>query len=163
MADTLYTMIRDAARRLDHPVAMAAKRDGEWRKISHAELLERVRRMSLGLHDLGLVAGDRVAILSESRPEWSMLDLATLGCAAALVPIYPTLTADQVAHILGDSGARVCVVSDRTQLEKVLPLLPSLAALERLVVIDEGDAASPGEHPEGVVVTLADLERRGAE
>ncbi len=155
---TLYTMVRDAARRLDHRVALAAKHDGEWRTISHQRMMERVRRISLGLHDLGVRKGDRVAVVSESRPEWTLLDIGTLGCGAALVPVYPTLTDDQVAHILGDSGSRVCVVSTQAQLDKVLPLLPTLRALERVVVIDraEFDADAP-------VLTLDALEDRGAQ
>ncbi len=151
-SDTIYRSVRDAARRLDRPTAMAAKRDGEWRSISHRELFERVRRLSLGLYDLGVRKGDRVAILSESRPEWTIVDLATLGCAAALVPIYPTLTDDQVAHILGDSGAKVCVVSDEKQLAKVTPLLAQLEALEHLVIVDKGGSTT---------TSLSDLELKG--
>jgi long-chain acyl-CoA synthetase len=155
--DTLYTLIRDAARRLDRPVALASKRDGRWEPISHARMLERVRHLSLGLHELGVRKGDRVAVLSESRPEWTMLDLATLGCASALVPIYPTLTEDQVAHILGDSGARVCVVSDRSQLDKVAPLASGLPALEKIVLIEPGGALE-GEN----LLSLDELEAMGA-
>src|SRR6185369_1318785 len=159
MADsvTLYTTIRDAAKRLDHPRVLGAKRGTEWEFLSHARMMERVRRLSLGLHELGIRKGDRVAIVSESRPEWTLVDVATLGCAAALVPVYPTLTEDQIAHILTDSAARVCFVSDRTQLDKVLPLLPTLPALEKIVVVD--DVETRADEP---VLAMADLESRGA-
>src|SRR5688572_29877770 len=125
MADieNIYGMIDRAARRLDRALAVAHKRDGRWEPVSHEQLMRRVRAVAVGLHDAGVSKGDRVALLAESCPEWTIVDLATLACGAALVPIYPTLTADQVAHIVGDSGARVAVVSDAKQLSKILPLL----------------------------------------
>jgi long-chain acyl-CoA synthetase len=152
---TIYEIFVEAATRYDLETALAARRDGGWRSISHAEMRRRVRAISLGLDALGVTKGDRVAIVSESRPEWTLVDLGTLGCAAALVPIYPTLTADHVAFILEDSGAKVVFVSGREQWEKVEPLLVSLDAVVQVVAID----------PEGIdderVISLEELERRG--
>ena len=155
--DNIYGMIDRAARRLDRTLAVAHKRDGRWEPVSHDQLMRRVRAVALGLHDAGVSKGDRVALLAESCPEWTIVDLATLACGAALVPIYPTLTADQVAHIVGDSGARVAVVSNAKQLSKILPLLGAGSALERVVMLD------PAGAPEAEAIdTLASLEARGA-
>ena len=81
--------------------------------VSSKEAFERVRDLSLGLGALGMAAGDRVAILAESRPEWILSDLAVLAAGAVTVPIYPTLAASQVRYILQDSGARLAVGVDR--------------------------------------------------
>ena len=90
-----------------------------FRDWSTVELIETIRHGAAGLLATGLAAGDRVAIMSESRPEWVTVDLAAQTLGVATVPIYPTLPAAQVRYILADSGARVAVVSDRVQSEKV--------------------------------------------
>lgn len=154
---TIYSLVVADAKRLNRTVAMAYKKDGEWVPISHAQLLERVERVSVGLYEAGIRKGDRVAILCESRPEWTILDLGTLGCSSALVPIYPTLTPDQVEHILRDSGARICVVADAKQFGKVEALLDHLPALEQIVVID-----TAGVDSKASFMSFADLEARGA-
>ena len=78
------------------PVAMRYKKDGTWRDISYQELEQRVRRFALALRKLGVQRGDRVAILSENRPEWAITDYACLGLGVTDVPIYPTLPANQI-------------------------------------------------------------------
>jgi len=72
------------------PDHLKFKRDGEWRDISSEEMRRAVEELSMGLLVLGVEKGDRVALLSENRPEWAFVDLATLCAAAADVPIYPT-------------------------------------------------------------------------
>ena len=74
---------------------------------STREWFERLRDISLGLGAFGVSTGDRVAIVSESRPEWQLTDLALLVAGAVTVPVYPTLSAQQVQYILADSGARM--------------------------------------------------------
>ena len=88
-SETIYRTIREAANRLDRPIALAAQRDGEWRPISHRELLERVRNLSLGLYDLGIRKGDRVAILSESRPS-SKVSCSKNSASPAITSTMPT-------------------------------------------------------------------------
>jgi long-chain acyl-CoA synthetase len=115
-------------------------------KIPGSELIGRVRELSLGLTALGLDRGDRVAILSESRPEWLLTDFAVLAAGAVVVPIYPTLSNEQVAFILRDADVRLAVVSNATQLAKVLAAAPSVPGLQAVIVIDppdEGSAADP--------------------
>ncbi len=111
-------------------------------EISSREFFERIRDLSLGLGALGIEAGDRVAILSESRPEWLMADFAALTRGAVTVPIYPTLPEAQVRYILADSGARAVVASDEIQAAKVRAVWSDLPDLAVLIVIDAPPAES---------------------
>ena len=104
-------------------------------EISSKEMFERIRDLSLGLRAVGVARGDRVAIVSESRPEWILSDLAILSAGAVTVPIYPTLSAAQARYILQDSGARLAIVSTRLQLEKVQEVRHLLPDLEAVVVM----------------------------
>ena len=103
----------------DKPRHLLYKKEGAWRAISSAEFRRAVEELSLGLRALGVEAGDRVAILSENRPEWAFADLATLAAAAVDVPIYPSSTPAQVLYILNDSGAKAVFVSSADQAAKV--------------------------------------------
>ncbi len=120
----------------DRPVALRVKRGGTWVDISHAALLEQVEAASMGLLALGINAGDRVAILSENRPEWAIVDLACLTARCTDVPVYPTLPAGQITHILNDSGAVAIFVSDREQLDKILEIRDHLTRLQHIIAFD---------------------------
>ncbi|HWB30528.1 MAG TPA: AMP-binding protein, partial [Vicinamibacterales bacterium] len=102
--------------------------------ISGRDLVPRIRDLSLGLGALGMARGDRVAILAESRPEWLFADLAILTAGAVTTPIYPTLSVEQIAFILRDSGATIAIVSTAEQLEKLLAALPSAPDVATIVV-----------------------------
>ena len=132
-------------------------RGGEISWTSSKETFERVRDLSLGFSALGVAAGDRVALVSESRPEWLFTDLAVLAAGGVLVPIYPTLSAAQIKYILEDSGARVAVVSTRPQLEKLQEIRHQLPALEAIVAIDP--LGAPGSSPS--LFTLEAIAERG--
>ena len=114
--------------------------NGAWRPISSAEAYGRVRALAAALAGWGVGKGDRVAILSENRWEWPVTDFAVLALGAVDVPLYMTLTPEQVGYMLRDSGAKVAVVSNREQYEKVCAVCNSGAApaLEHIVVMDEG-------------------------
>ena len=122
-------------------------------ELSSREFFEQVRDLSLGLGALGVEAGDRVAILSESRPEWLIADYAALTRGAVTVPIYPTLPEAQVRYILADSGACAVVASDESQAAKVRAVWPELPELAVLIVVDRAadvpsaDAAAAGGAP----------------
>lgn len=118
------------------PDLLRYKSQGAWRDISTDEFAATVKSLALGLESLGVRRGDRVAILSENRPEWTAFDHAVLNLGAVVVPIYSTLLTDQVRYILDNSQARVLVVSTPAQMEKVLPVLESLPDLEKLVILD---------------------------
>ena len=131
------------ARSGSRPVAVRAKRAGEWFALSYRELADRVQDLSLGLAELGIQPGDRVAILSENRPEWAIADYACLTARCTDVPIYPTLPSKQAEYNLRDSGAIAVFVSSRQQMEKVLAARAGLPALRHVIAFDE-DARAPG-------------------
>ena len=131
-------------------------------ELSTRELFDRIRDLGLGLGALGVEPGDRVAILSDSRPEWVVADLAALTAGAVTVPIYPTLPEAQVRYILADSGARVVVVADETQAAKVRAVRDGLPELSTLVVMDPAAApAASGEAAGGEETSLAEAAGRG--
>src|SRR4051812_10050158 len=114
--------------------------DGLWRDISSKQLHDSVVTLARTLQDWGIKKGDRVAILSENRPEWAIADFATLSIGAVDVPIYATLIAEQIATILKDSGARIAFVSSKEQLEKLLTIQDQ-TSIEKIVIFDEIEAA----------------------
>ncbi len=114
---------------------------GRWESLSSERARADVESLALGLAALGVRRGDRVALLSENRYEWAVTDLATLGQGAVTVPIYPTLTAPQCRYILDNAEARVCVLSNAAQLEKLLAVADALPRLTTLVVMDPPPAS----------------------
>ncbi|HEV8358356.1 MAG TPA: long-chain fatty acid--CoA ligase [Gemmatimonadales bacterium] len=122
----------------DRPAALRNKRDGRWSPMSYRELLERVQDMCAALRDLGIAPGDRVAIVSENRPEWAITDFACLAARCADVPVYPTLPGKQVDYLLRDSGAVAVCVSTRAQLDKIGEIRGGLPALRHVIAFDRG-------------------------
>ena len=117
-------------------MALRIRRDGRWVELSYREVADQVEDLSVGLLELGVRAGDRVAILSENRPEWAIADYACLAACCTDVPIYPTLPAKQAEYILRDSGAVAILVSTDAQLEKVLSVRDRLPALRHVIAFD---------------------------
>lgn len=109
---------------------------GDWEPIASRQLASRVYLLSTQFEEWGIGKGDRIALLSENRWEWPVADFATLLTGAADVPIYPTLTADQTAALLADSGARVAVVSSEEQYRK-LASIRERTQLEHIVTMDD--------------------------
>ena len=140
---TLNQLFFEAVSRFNRPDALQAKIGGSYKPISHRELEARVRRAAAGLAQLGAQPGDRVALLSENRPEWAIADFACLTAGLADVPVYPTLPADQIGYILRDSGAIGVFVSTRAQAEKIAELRAqngagvSLPALRFVISFDD--------------------------
>lgn len=130
------------------------KRDGQWIPISAAELLDHAQNIAAGLYSIGVRPGDRVALLSESRAEWTLMDAGCLFAGAVDVPIYPTLTPSQVQYILADSGASVLVLADRQKFDELREILPSCHAVKHVIFFDQHDV--PNE-----ALTLEELEARG--
>ncbi len=106
-----------------------------WTPISSAELYRNVVGVARALESWGIAQGDRVAILSENRPEWTITDFAALALGAVTVPVYATQTAEQTSYILNDAGVRVIAVSTKHQLEKVLAIQRQ-TPLERILIMD---------------------------
>lgn len=112
-----------------------------WLALSSREFGRRVARTARTLHGWGIQPGDRVCILSENRPEWSIADMACLLLGAVTVPLYTTLTAEQSAFLLSDSGCRAIFLSSSAQLQKILPALGQ-TKLEKIVVMDDLDLSA---------------------
>ena len=113
---------------------------GAWHPISGAQVYQRVRAVADAFAAWGISKGDRIAILSENRWEWAVVDFAALAVGAVDVPIYPTLTAEQTAVLLADSGSRVAVVSTRAQYDKVAQTRAQ-TGIEHVVIMDEEGTA----------------------
>jgi len=108
---------------------------GKWLPITSCEFGRSVARTARALHAWGVRPGDRIAILSENRPEWPMDDMASLLLGAVTVPLYTTLTAEQTAFALNDSGCRAIFLSSNQQLHKIVSILPQ-TQIEKVVVMD---------------------------
>ena len=132
LCDLFYFSV-DTFRKPDH---LRVKKDGAWREISSDAYRQAVEELSMALRGLGIEPGDRVAILSENRPEWAYADLATLCAAAADVPVYPTLTAEQLLYILKDSGTKVLFVSNEEQARKALSVRAEAPDLRHVILMD---------------------------
>ncbi|HEX4427429.1 MAG TPA: long-chain fatty acid--CoA ligase [Terriglobales bacterium] len=109
-----------------------------WVSISSQELRGRVIAVAHALQGWGISRGDRVAILSENRPEWTIVDFACLLLGVVVVPIYTTLTGEQTAYILNDSGARAIFVSNEKQLQKIVSI-QNQTAIKQIAVMDAVD------------------------
>jgi long-chain acyl-CoA synthetase len=135
--------------------ALNHRSEGKWHNIPAAAFVERVKNVALGLASLGVRPGDRIALLSENRPEWSIADLAILSLGAINVPIYTTQALEQIEYILSDSGARGIFISTRRLYKHALPVFAK-RPLEH-VIFFEPDVAEDVEHG----IALDELEQRG--
>ncbi len=118
---------------------------GKWKKVTFKEFHQECRLVSFGLMGLGIQQGDRVAIISNTRYEWSLVDLAILGAGAVTVPIYASNTVEDTAYILEHSEARVALVEDFSQLSKIIEKRAenpaAFPALEKVVVFEPSAVA----------------------
>jgi long-chain acyl-CoA synthetase len=133
--------------------AVLYKDGGEWVRRSFNEVLEIVRPLALGLAELGTEKGDRVAILGNTRPEWTYFDYAALSIGATVVPIYQTNSPEECRYVLENSDSKVVVVEDDEQLAKVREVRDRLPLLEQVVLIT-GSAAD--------AISMADLSAKGS-
>ncbi|MBK9180154.1 MAG: AMP-binding protein [Acidimicrobiales bacterium] len=139
-------------------VALRKKWLGRWREYTWQEYAERTSRIGLGLLELGVQPGDRVAVHSENRPAWVLCDLAAQGIGAVTVGIYPTSPASEVEYLLGHSEAVVHVVEDEEQFDKVMEVRDRLPNLRTIVVIDTRGIR---DLDDPMVMTFRELEALG--
>src|SRR5664279_4251480 len=114
---TLVDIFRNLAD-MPKPDLLLHKQGGKWIPISTAEFMDRVKSVSCALEGLGVKQGGRVALLSENRPEWAIVDFACQCYGAVLVPIFPTMVAEQVAYLMKDSGTTIAFASTSKQAPK---------------------------------------------
>ena len=151
---TINALFFEAIDKHSRSDALMYKERGVWTPMSHATILERVRRCALGLSKLGVVAHDRVAILSENRPEWLIADYACLCSSVTDVPIYPTLPGEQLPYLLNDCGAKVIFVSTAEQAQKVASIRAQVPSLTHVIGFGAGNDS-------GCDMTMAGLEALG--
>lgn len=156
-ASSVPGLCLSAALRHGKPDALNHRAEGKWIPISAAAFVERVKNVALGLAGLGIRPGDRIALLSENRPEWSIADLAILSLGAINVPIYTTQAVDQIEYILADSGARAIFISNRKLFRHARPAMAN-RQLEGMIFF-ESDVAQDLERS----MSLAELENEGAQ
>ncbi len=156
MPKTLIRIFMDACAR-SKPALFMRHAERGWESITPTRALADAEAAGLALRAMGIQPGDRVAILSENRYEWPISDVAILGLGAVTVPIYPTLTAQQVQYILANSEAKVVIVSNAVQLDKLHLIRPQLPALEHVVAME------PSPPLAGEELSFSKLLAQGAE
>jgi long-chain acyl-CoA synthetase len=135
------------------PAVMYKDDAGQWTTQSFAEVGDRVRRLALGLIDLGVQKGDKVSILANTRPEWTYFDFAALTAGATVVPIYQTNSPEECQYVLENSDAKVVIVEDSDQLDKIRQVRDRCPKLEHVIrMIGSSDDA----------ISADDLAERGA-
>ena len=137
---------------------------GHWQPVSSDQIYQRVRALGEAFLSWGVQKGDRIALIGENRWEWAVTDFAALAIGAVDVPIYPTLTGEQVAALVRDAGCRIAVVSTRQLFDK-LYAVRGQTELERIVIMDSPGTDSQGL-PEGGVAfksLVAGADARGSQ
>ena len=152
MSTTLAGLIVNSVKAYPKPDLMLFKKDGAFRPIAAAEFGEGVKHLALGLRALGFDAGQKLCLLSENRPAWTMTDFAALTAGGLTVPIYTTLVSEQIRYIIDDSDATVVVVSNADQWKKVAPLRAGLTKVRHYITFAD-------EAPEGVLTLKAVLDK----
>jgi long-chain acyl-CoA synthetase len=153
LVDVFTRLVREHKR----PDTLNYKRDERWIPISSDEMLERAKNIAAGLHAIGLHRGDRVALLSESRMEWTLTDAGCIFSGVIDVPIYPTLMPPQVRYILKDSGASALFIEGRAKFDELKEILAECPQVKQIVYFDSANMSAA----EGL--SLAELERLGSE
>ncbi len=149
---TIADLLLRAAEQRPDGIAIRRKVDGEWRDVSTREVGEIVTEIGLGLMDLGIEPGERVAILCNTRPEWTCVDFAIASTGAVVVPIYPTNAPEECEWVAGNSETVAVVCEDAAQVAKIREVAERLPSLRHIVIIDGED---------GDAITLETLRERG--
>src|SRR3984957_1219053 len=140
----LPAMFFAQAERLGDKPFLWAKRDGRFSSLSWAAAAQHVRRLALGLRSLGIGSGERVALVSENRPEWIIADLAIMSAGAITVPAYVTNTGNDHRHVLGNSGAHAVIVSTAALAARALPAAAQTPSIKFAIAMEPvGDFAAP--------------------
>lgn len=126
----------------DERPALMYKSNGAYKGISYTELRVMVDRFAAGLYALGVRRGDRIAVISENRPEWIVADLGMMRLGAVNVSLYPSMAPNQVEYILNDSGATIAIVSNDRHLRKLLGIAGSLPDLRSIILFPAKEASS---------------------
>ncbi len=133
---TLADLLPNSAARHGSDGAFLFKNDaGDWEEASYSQVAADVQNLTLGLRELGISRGDKVAIIGNTRPEWTLFDFAAMSTGATVVPIYQTNSPSECQYVLEHSESRVVVVENEDQLAKISEVKDSLPALEQIVIM----------------------------
>ena len=153
-AASVPLMFRNRVTATPNTEAFRYPKGGDWESVTWRQVSDRVDNIAAGLISLGINPEERVALASGTRYEWVVADFGILAAGAATTTVYPTTNAEDVAYIVSNSGSRIVIAEDQTQVDKLRERRDQLPAVEKVVIIDgEGD----GEW----VMSLAELEERG--
>ncbi|MEM6706281.1 MAG: AMP-binding protein [Acidobacteriota bacterium] len=144
-AQTLPQLLRLNAQRFAERPALREKEFGIWQSFTWAQFYERVRHFSLGLRELGLAEGDRVAILGDNRPEWIITELAVQAAGAVSMGVYQDSVAEELQFLMEFSAARFLVAEDQEQVDKILEVREHLRHLEHVIYYDSRGLGNYGE------------------
>ena len=159
---SLAEMFLSQVKRHGERVLYRFARDGHWKTYTWQEVLLRVRQIGLGLVSLGVKKGDRVAILSANRVEWSLIDWANICTGALTVPIYSSSTSSQVFQFLDHSGSTILFVESAERLAKIDLLHPSLRLVKKFILMDPAGQSSFSSSIEPVrMLSLDELQEMG--
>ncbi|GAB6271387.1 MAG: AMP-dependent synthetase/ligase [Smithella sp.] len=141
---TMNDVFRNRARKYGDRLAIEKKMNGVWQSATWSEYYERACAVGLGLYSLGVQKGNMVSILSDNRLEWLYTDMGSLGIGVCVIPIYPTLAAEEIEYILNNSESKIIIPENKTQLKKVLEIADQCPGLEKIIVMEEKDVQ---KHP----------------
>jgi long-chain acyl-CoA synthetase len=134
--DNLVSLFLARAKEKGDGPFLWAKREGKWQSTSWAEAARQVASLAASLKEIGLQPGDRVALVSENRPEWLIADLGIMAAGCITVPTYTTNTTRDHAHILGNSGARAVVVSNQRLAKNLIPAVLTSAECHHVIAME---------------------------
>jgi len=136
--------------------ALLCKKSGFYSKITYTDFEKKVRKVAAGLLSLGIKKGDKVAIISTNCPEWAISDFGIMSAGAITVPVYPTITAKQIEHILNNSESKAVIVADETNLEKLLHIYNDLKFIKHIITL------IPAQHETvKIAMSYEELEQKG--
>jgi long-chain acyl-CoA synthetase len=154
---TLAELFLKAAEKHNRSDALNYKKDGQWHRISSAEIISRAENIALGLYALGVRRGDKVALLAANSPEWTLTDAGCQFAGIIDVPIYTTLAPDAVEYIVKDCGAKIFFLQDKETFERIKNILPACPTIEKFVFFDLTEAKAEN------AISLEELEKTGAQ
>ena len=157
MESTINRVFKDRVDKYQDRLAVEKKIKGKWQSASWNQYYEQARATGLGLYDLGVQKGDRIALFSENRLEWIFTDMGALGIGGIIVPIYTTLTGEEALYIVNNSESKILVVEDKFQLEKAHHVKKEYPSLEKVILIDDEGVSSKPDY----VMTFRELMELG--
>lgn len=153
---TVAELFIKSAKKNNRADALNFKKNGEWQKISSDEMISRAENIALGLYDLGLRKGDRIALIAANSPEWTLTDAGCQFAGIVDAPVYTTLALDGVKYIINDAGAKILFLENAESYERLRETLSECPTLERIIFFNSADTEIENS------MSLAELETRGA-